>query len=374
MNAGDIFNVNEIPEYNNLEISDAGKIILGEVHGSCIHISYVIEKEGIEGVNLAIYRSDKSVNLINIFENKNIGITINKIIPFDAEYNIIGVAAIVCIDGRIVALNHDKNKSFLDRLFADNIDKVNEYIRWGHPVIGPRIADLDTRFFAALNSINQVPSDFIHHSRCLVSFSYRAIEDGDDKKIEWALGFCRSHLKEFASCKSTEVRSSFLCAWLHLAIYYTDIKEIYIINDYLYNTSKVISKKEGGAVYNIFQSKILIGGIFLSASDKAGAQEIFEDFDILFRIAVDSFPRNWINNFRELDIISKKMLVCATALDICKDIKIYLEYKIPEFSAEYAWEQGNRLHSATAQHLNRDKYFRLIDLHVENLKSTDNAE
>lgn len=279
-------------------------------------------------------------------------------VAFDATPDVTDAAILAKSDGRWWRLPEKGPEPVLGRLLSRDLTAVNANLRWAG-----RISDLDTRFFAALNSIAQAPRDFALQARCLVSVGYEAIERADPEKTGWARGFCQAKKARLLAEKDAEVRVSVLLFWLHLAIFQEDL------GTFLEITEMVLARDmaffAGLEAYpvgtaNALYAQVMLGGFFLACDEPERAGRLFSPFDKHFRIAAQSYPRT-LNGYHEIVQLTRRAYLCRIGQEQARGRPVSAK-GVPPLSAGRAWDESNRLRikATEVQEAMRARFLRLV--------------
>lgn len=247
----------------------------------------------------------------------------------------------------------------LVRLASTTAAEINANLRWSN-----RIQDLETRFFAARNSFLLNKRDFGLSVRCVASVSYTAIENDNQRIVEWCGEICRDLSKQVLACKDAELRASFLSVWLNVAVARCDAESFLRAYDMFLPAAKGMAAFPL-AGYNLLYCALLLGGADIGAGRRENAAEIFGGFDHWFRVCVKDYPRALVN-WGEMVTITRKAHFCAIGMEITRGRK--LRPGIPYLTLALAWTEGSRLRNREAVTRLIENY-RTIALSLEDLRA-----
>lgn len=342
-------------DFESLEISSVGRITTGVIRGSEAHLSSVLVSSEIETLNIVIFFLDR--------EPEWVPLDIDPSNTEDRAYNwrlllpqgsiIESMIVVARVKGALFRLSEDPERYFLQRLLSRNLEEVNLNLRWHN-----RMSDLDTRFFAALNSIAATPGNYELHARCMVSFGYKAIESDRIEMIEWSHRFCQQRINEMMATPDVQVRASVITFWIHEAIWNCRVDDIIQISELITDSLTGIESYPKGT-YNSLHAILLIGSFLLFTGKAGKAAKIFSPFDTHFRIAAEKYTRA-VANYREIIKIAELTYLCKLGLDMARGRKIPVRFS--PLTPREAWAKGQRFHDKKIRDEGGRRYSKLIEL------------
>lgn len=343
--------------YDTLPEASFGKVFIGEIHGTDVRLSWHLDGDGVDELELVIIRRARAAQRIPL-DPKGTGDGVTETtVAFDAELDITTMLVLARSGEQWSCLPHAPETYFLNRLLSSNLAEVNRNLRWWG-----RIPDLDTRFFAAKNTISNSPDDYVMHARCLVAVGYHAIEQSHNDKVEWALRFCQDNIKNLLDNQDSEIKTSIIIFWLHLVIYYEDYVKFLELAE-VANDNFVYLENSPPCVFNAFHFLILIGGFFLNAKEKDKAVKFFCRFEKYLKCAAAALPNNLVN-YREFVKISRMAYICNIGHEMSLERKLQADGNFPKITAELAWDEGNRIYNQESRNQMKEKYLRTIRAYI----------
>lgn len=338
--------------YDELETTEVGKALVGEIQDGRAKLAWSLKDEGVEALELMIFHVDQEPISIALSPAP----TGEGVAEHEVPLQLAGVVSAMCLVATVgrkkLRLAHDPEGFFLHRVLARNLADVNRDLRWAG-----RITHLDTRFFAVRNTLPVVDYDL--QARCLVSVGYQGIEQDRRDIIDWAEAFCQDTLAQMRETENVEVRSSVLAFWVHLAIWREDVAEMLQIADLIVESLEGLAEYPVGTV-NALHSTLLVGSFLVNVGKKAEAVEVFKPFDRYYRIAAHKYPRALVN-YRELIGVAKCTYLCKLGFDVARDVKSRAGGSAaPKLTPNAAWNDGNRLRDKAACAEAGKRYARMI--------------
>lgn len=252
----------------------------------------------------------------------------------------------------------DDTACFLHRLLSTDIKEVNQNLRWFN-----RIPDLETRFFAARNSLRVIGDDMDLRARCIVSVGYQGVETESAAILDWCMEeYARSEAR-LDALPDLEARMSLATFWVHLAIAREDNRMFAELSQNV-RTDVFPSKFPAIAVYNALCLALLLGGWHLARGELQEAAQLFRPTNKLFKLAALEFPRA-LDNYRELIGVTQMTYYCQIGRSMAEERLIRTERGIPKLLPPVAWREGSRLRGKDAREKVGKKYEALCAAEVD---------
>ena len=335
-----------------------GRATLGIIRSNRIHLSWILWSQDVEKLDLVIFRAGGMEEYISLNPSSTDGAVVKSSLTFDPSEIVEAMLMIAHIKGEKYRLSHDKDHFYLDRLLARSLADVNKNLRWTG-----RINDLDTRFFAACNSIKLSPKEPQIIYRCVASFAYTAVEKDKTEMIEWAHNFCVQRMDEIAAESDAHVKASILNLWAHLAIWRGLGRDLLKISKITIRSLYDISEHPGAA-YNAMSLMLLLGGFLLFTGRTTDAKILFRPFDAHLKAAASGHVKKGSPmTYREFIRISECAFLCSLGFHIAKG-KSYPK-SISPLTPEMAWNNSNRFYRGESKSYptvdeGRVRYLKLI--------------
>ncbi|WP_232631921.1 hypothetical protein [Methylobacterium sp. Leaf118] len=339
----------------DVPVRESGIALVGKIRDKDILLSWKLSATDIEAVELVIDRIGRDPDRIPLTARGAVDEAVTETITFDGETNVSAMSIRVLEGNEWRKLPHDPKNYFLDRLLSLDINQLNNNLRWA-----TRVEDLDTRFFAARNSIAHTPGNIELHSRALVAVSYQAIESDREPILDWAHAFCLENSAAFEAEPDLEVLGSTLAFRLHLAVWRSDVESFEQIARALFDKKFEDGVKASPrAIFNLIRASVLAGGYYYNIGNLTAAADICGRYDHYFRVVAEDFPRAL---FREIVTITKAAYVCRIIFELAqkrhpeKGAATYLKP-----TPNNIWMEGNRLWDPAARERMQKKFAAMIE-------------
>ena len=264
-------------------------------------------------------------------------------LPLDADGPVLReIAPLVRMEGAWHSPARDDKACFLHRLLCTDIQEVNANLRWFK-----RIPDLETRFFAARNSLRVIGDDTELRTRCVVSVGYQGVETDNAAILDWCMEEYARSDNRLDAISDPEARMSLATFWVHLAIAREDNRMFAELSQSV-RTDVFTPQLPAITVYNALCLALLLGGWHLARGEMQEAAQLFRPTDEFFKLAAMKFPRALVN-YRELIGITQRTYYCQIGLAMAEGRRIPTERRFPELLPPIAWREGNRLYDKAAK-------------------------